>query len=103
MDARHPAATSGYTGCVRAIAAILVFLGVACLLVAAVVTLFPQIRESSDDAAKRLEKSADTGKPPKVELVGDPHTIPWALIGAGLGLTLVGWKIRRATDPGIRL
>ena len=85
----------------RTIGAVLLFFGVACLLVAGVGIAFPQIRESASDAAKRLEKTAESGKPPKVELVGDARAIPWALLAAGVGLTLVGWKIRRATAPAI--
>ena len=80
----------------RLIGSTLLFLGVACLLVAGVSLVFPQLRDSAEDTARKLEKTAESGRPPKVEVLGgDPKTIPWALLAAGAGLVVAGIRMRR--------
>ena len=75
----------------------MIFLGVACLLVAGVTVVFPQIRETAEDAARKIERRAEEGKPPPPEKFGgDWKTLPWGLLAAGVGLTFVGVRVRRA-------
>jgi hypothetical protein len=58
--------------------------------------VFPQLRDSAEDTAKKLEQRAETGKPPKVEVLGgDAKTVPWALLAAGTGLVVAGIRMRR--------
>lgn len=84
-----------YSRGVRPLGAIMIFLGVACMLVAGVSLVFPQIRDSAEDAAKKIEKRAEDGRPPKVAFGGDPKTLPWGLLAAGAGLVVVGIRVRR--------
>ena len=85
-----------YSRGVRSLGAVLLFLGVAALLVAGVSLVFPQLRESAEDTAKKLEEAAESGRPPKVEVLGgDAKTIPWALLAAGTGLVVAGIRLRR--------
>ena len=80
----------------RAIGSVLLFLGVACLLVAGVALVFPQIRESSDDTVKRYERHAEDGTAPNVEVLGgEAKTVPWALLAAGAAMTVLGIRFRR--------
>ena len=80
----------------RTIGSILLLLGVACLLVAGVSLVFPQLRDSAEDTAKKLEQRAETGTPPQVEVLGgDARTVPWALLAAGTGLVVAGIRMRR--------
>ncbi len=84
----------------RAFGSLFLFFGLACLLVAGVSLVFPQIRDTSEDTARKLERRAEDGKPPKVEVGGgDTHTIPWALLAAGTGLVIAGLKMRQVRRP----
>jgi len=85
---------------VRAFGGLFLFIGLALLLVAGVALLFPQIRDTAEDTARKLERTAEDGKPPKVEVGGgDPSTVPWALLAAGTGLVVAGIRMRRVVRP----
>ena len=80
----------------RTIGSILLLLGIACLLVAGVSLVFPQLRDSAEETAKKLEQRAETGKAPNVEVMGgDAKTVPWTLLAAGTGLVVAGIRMRR--------
>ena len=80
----------------RGFGGLFLFVGLACLLVAGVSLLFPQIRDTPEQAAKKIERRAEDGKPPKVDVGGgDSNTVPWALLAAGTGLVVAGIRMRR--------
>ena len=85
-----------YSRRVRGFGGLFLFVGLACLLVAGVSLLLPQIRDTSEQAAKKIERRAEDGKPPKVEVGGgDPSTVPWTLLVCGTGLVVAGLRMRR--------
>jgi hypothetical protein len=81
---------------VRGVGGICLFLGVACLLVAAVGLLFPQLTETVDEGAARYARHAEDGTAPKVEVLAEPRHVPWALLVSGAALVVVGLRVRRA-------